>query len=110
MKIDRSPLGVGWQRIVVSGEVDLATVDDLVEALDEAFDSGTDHVLVDLSGTSFMDSTGLKSLVTAQPRFEEKERSFAVLVKPGPISRLFDITGMDQVFRVVSELEEIGEA
>ena len=53
----------GWEVLSVSGEIDAYTSPRLRERLTELLDSGRHHVIVNLQGVEFMDSTGLGVLV-----------------------------------------------
>ncbi len=107
LTIDSRQLPNGWLAIAVQGEVDLATVDDLREAIDQAVEGGSGSVAVDLTDATFMDSTGLKALVMAHRQFEEDGKSFAIVVSGGPVSRLIDLSGVNTTIRTVSTLDEL---
>lgn len=110
LTINNRDLSNGWFAISVEGEVDLATVDDLQKAIDVVLADTGDHLVVDLTSSSFMDSTGLKALVMSHRRFDEAGRSFAIAVDGGPISRLIDLSGVDQTIRTVKSLDELDQA
>ena len=83
----------------VRGEIDAATCDELADALASAIE-GAQHVELDVSGVTFIDSSGLRTLVLAQQQLTESRQ----LVVKGPdatFRRLLDITGLDEVFSVV---------
>lgn len=107
LTIRNQPLANGWTSIEVEGEVDLATVDELQSAIDVAFAESTGDLVVDLTGSSFMDSTGLKALVMAKRRYDEAGRSFAIAVSGGPISRLIDLSGVNTTIRTVDSVDEL---
>lgn len=97
-----------WAVLAVSGEVDLATVPELERAIKGILESdGGSNLVIDLSETSFMDSTGLRVLVMANRDFNDGGRDLAVLVKPGPISRLLDVSGMHELLRVIDDTAEL---
>jgi anti-sigma B factor antagonist len=95
----------GWPTVHVEGEVDISTVDQLVTALDKA--ESEDRLLVDLSGVAFMDSTGLRALVERHQRFEESGRRLVLMLAPGPVTRLIELTGVDQKVEVVADVGEL---
>lgn len=97
----------GWVSIEVEGEVDLATVEDLQRAIDAVFDDGGDHLVVDLTGSTFMDSTGLKTLVMSNRKFQAADRSFAIAVTSGPVSRLIDLSGVNSTIRTVDSVDSL---
>jgi anti-sigma B factor antagonist len=82
--------------VTVSGEVDLATAPRLRAALDEALDAGAQEVWLDLRATTFMDSSGLHVLFAGQARAEALGRRLGIVCPPGPVRRLFDITGYSE--------------
>ncbi|GIU93165.1 MAG: hypothetical protein KatS3mg011_2071 [Acidimicrobiia bacterium] len=95
----------GWPTLHVEGEVDISTVDVLVAALDKA--ESDDRLLVDLSAVTFMDSTGLRALVERHQRFEESGKRLVLMLGPGPVTRLIELTGVDQKVQVVAAVEEL---
>lgn len=97
----------GWAVLGVAGEVDLATVPELERAVKGVLDEGTSNLVIDLSDTSFMDSTGLRVLIMADREFKDADRDLAILVKPGPISRLLDVSGMHELLRVIGDTAEL---
>jgi len=106
--ISNRELSNGWISIEVGGEVDLATVEGLQTAIDEVLADSGGHLVVDLTASTFMDSTGLKTLVMSHRKFDEAGRSFAIAVNGGPISRLIDLSGVDKTIRTVTSVEELG--
>lgn len=105
--ISNRELSNGWVAIAVEGEVDLATVEDLQTAIDQVLADSGDHLVVDLTASSFMDSTGLKVLVMSHRKFDDVGRLFAIAVDGGPISRLIDLSGVNKTIRTVSSVEEL---
>ena len=82
----------------VEGEVDLLTTPVLVEALDGALPA-TDRHTVDLCAVEFMDSTGLRPLLEARRRAEERGGALVLRVREGgPVARLLDLAGVRDLF------------
>ncbi len=95
--ISMSSLVVGRRTIVsVHGEVDMASVPVLADAVGRALDDGALELWIDLSGTGFMDSSGLHQLLAARRRAHELNRRFAVICPDGQIRRLFEIAGIGE--------------
>ena len=107
LTIRNHQLANGWVSIEVEGEVDLATVDELQHAIDAVFVDSDGHLVVDLTGSSFLDSTGLKALVMSNRKFDEVGRSFAIAVSAGPISRLVELSGVNTTIRTVDSVDEL---
>ncbi len=107
LNITQSAISDRWTALAVDGEIDMATVDVLNEAIQAVLASDSQNLVVDLTATAFMDSTGLKALVMADRSFEESGRSFALAVKAGPIGRLIELSGVEAKLKIVSALEEL---
>jgi anti-sigma B factor antagonist len=107
LTIRSQEIGSGWISLAVEGEVDIATVEDLQTAIDEVFADGESNLVIDLTGSSFMDSTGLKALVMSHRKFDGADRSFAIAVNGGPVSRLIDLSGVNTSIRTVDSVEEL---
>lgn len=81
--------------IAVDGEVDAATCEILTTAVRDAVAAGAQRVVLDLSGVEFMDSSGISALIAT--------RSIAAITLRQPsasVSRLFDVTGLPDVFTI----------
>lgn len=107
LNIQSLHLSNGWLSIGVEGEIDLATVNELKSAIDDAFENSAERLVVDLTRSSFMDSTGLKTLVMANRMFTDAERSFAVAVSGGPVARLMDLSGVNTTIRTVESVADL---
>jgi anti-sigma B factor antagonist len=94
----------GRALVVVRGELDLATAPDLEAVLIERLDTGF-HLVVDLRHLEFMDSSGLRVLVTAHFRAEDDGLSL-VIVRPmegGEVAKILSIAGIDKELELVDE-------
>jgi anti-sigma B factor antagonist len=72
----------------LEGEVDLSAEDDLTRALDAATKDGT--TTVDLSGVTFMDSTGLRVLLR-RAAVLNGSGPLALRAPPARVQRLLDV-------------------
>jgi anti-sigma B factor antagonist len=87
--------------VEVAGEVDMTTAPELSRAIDQVPD-GTTHVVVDLSEVSFLDSSGLNTLVQGRRMLEERQVAMKVVVpEGGAIRRVFEITHLTEPLTVV---------
>ena len=95
--VARSALRNGVARIAVEGELDLGSVPQFSQSLArvdaEADGQGPPHVLLDLRGLTFMDSSGLREVLAAATGRSERGRQFAIIGVGGPVRRLFEVTG-----------------
>lgn len=84
----------------VIGDLDCYTAPKLRAVLLELAD-GPRRVIVDIGGSSFIDSTGLGVLVAGLKRLRQQGGDM-VLRGPNPIIvRLFEITGVTKLFEIV---------
>jgi len=89
----------GTARIALRGELDIATAPKLDEAVDRALDDGCREVVVDLAGTTFMDSQGLGALIRAARTVDARRATMAVVSPPGSEARV--VIEMSQTGAVV---------
>jgi anti-anti-sigma factor len=88
--------------IAVRGEVDLATAPLLASSLDAVRGDGATELLVDLSGVTFMDSTGLRLLIVWSDAARQDGFSLRVSVAPGSMPRrLFELAGVLSILQIV---------
>ena len=91
-KVDPDGKGV----LKIDGDIDMAAGPVLRKAMLEQEEQG--DVVLDLSGVSFIDSSGLRTLLDAARRAEEREGTLT-LRKAGPeVRRLLEITGTTSKF------------
>ena len=86
----------GLVRLVLRGELDLSTVSKVEEELRRAEASEPSLLLLDLSELNFLDSTGLRLIVTTDQRAREGGRRVAVVKGPDAVQRVFAITRLDE--------------
>ena len=93
--------------VTASGEVDLETASQLGEHAGAAVQEVCPHVALDLSGVTFMDSTGLKVLLALQRRADLAGGSLVLVGPRPPVVKIFALTGLDRAFTVVDSLEDL---
>jgi anti-sigma B factor antagonist len=86
--------------VEVEGEIDLSTAPRLKKAVDEALERGPERLVVDLSCVSFMDSSGLSSLLSTRQVVESRRCPFVVYAPSAVVERVLSITGLLSALRV----------
>ena len=86
---EREPRGL---RVV--GEVDLATAPGLSQAISAALMEDPRGLVLDVSGVSFMDSTGIHALIEAA-RLMAEEDPLVLLSPSAQVRRVLDLLGLD---------------
>jgi anti-sigma B factor antagonist len=86
--------------IIVAGELDLSTADQLDAAIREAEETDTNRIVVDLSAMSFVDSTGLAVLLEAIKRTRrDGNRLSFVPSRHEAVTRLLALTDTTEIFQ-----------
>ena len=93
----------GVPRLVVSGELDLASAGELDASLKQLESSEPPILVLDLRELEFMDSTGLRSVIAADARARDRGARLVVVRAPGEVDRVFSLTRMDQHLELVDE-------
>lgn len=92
--------------VTVGGEVDLDTASQLSDHALAAVRDVSPHVLLDLAQVTFMDSTGLKVLLSIHQRSELAGGSFAVAGASRSVRKILSLTGLDQTFTIYDSVAE----
>jgi len=87
----------------VAGEVDLYSAPELKARVIDAIEGGKTRIVVDLTNTTFIDSTTLGVLVGARKRLREQNGTLAVVCPDPDKLGLFEMTGLDRVFSIHSD-------
>ena len=87
----------------VAGEVDLYSAPELKAHVIDAIERGKTRIVVDLTDTTFIDSTTLGVLVGARKRLREQNGTLAVVCPDPDKVGLFEMTGLDRVFAIHSD-------
>jgi anti-sigma B factor antagonist len=108
MTAEEAPLRVGPEpdRLALSGEIDAHTAQLFRDALFEAPRTG--DLLVDISGVTFIDSSGLRVVLELHQNLDRDGRRL-VLVEPSrPVTRLLELTGLVSHLHIEPPLEATG--
>jgi anti-sigma B factor antagonist len=93
----------GLVHVALRGELDLSTVGKVQDALQRVEADAPQTVLLDLSKLTFLDSTGLRCLVTADQRAREAGRRFVIVRGPDAVQRVFTITRLEERLDMVDD-------
>jgi anti-sigma B factor antagonist len=83
------------ERIPLLGDLDLATVESFVAAIGA---TSADVIEVDASGLGFIDSTGLRALLTARADLASQGRRLRLVERSSALIRLLEISRVTDVF------------
>ena len=90
----------------VRGEIDLFTAPEFKARIHGAIDAGRDLVVVDLSATTFIDSSSLGVLISAHRRMTLQGGRLVIACDVPSVLSTFKITGLDGVLEMARTREE----
>ncbi|TYP58553.1 anti-sigma B factor antagonist/stage II sporulation protein AA (anti-sigma F factor antagonist) [Thermosediminibacter litoriperuensis] len=93
LKVDVS-VARGVCRVVLNGELDVETVPQLQEVVGTVRERTLE---VDLSGVSFVDSTGLKSLLDINNDWRQKGGKMLILRPQPDVAEVMRLVGLDRL-------------
>lgn len=96
----------GWSVVEAGGEIDVATAPRLREQLLTLVNDGHHNIVVDLEDVEFIDSTGLGVLIGALKRVRSHEGDLRLVATENRILKIFEITGLTQVFTINESVDE----
>src|SRR3954465_12430218 len=106
LALREAPLGDDRHVVAVRGEIDLFTAPELKQKLTDAIESGKSRIVVDLTETSFLDSTALGVLIGAVKRLRTRDGALVIVNVDQNIAKTFEITGLDQIFTILGTRDE----
>lgn len=91
----------------VIGEIDVTNTAGLAEQFRVAADARSGSVVLDLTAVHYLDSAGIRVLFDLAGSLETARQSLAIVAPEGsPLRRLFTITRIGDVARLVASLDE----
>ena len=98
----------GLVHIALRGELDLSSAAKLQEELRRVEAESPPVLVLDLTKLVFLDSTGLRCLVTADERAKEGGRRVVIVRGPDPVQRVFSITRLEERLEMVDDVSALG--
>jgi anti-sigma B factor antagonist len=97
----------GRHTLVLTGELDIAQAAAVESVLARVSASGTVGITLDLSGLTFMGSTGVRVVLLARELCERGGYEFRVIPGPANVQQVFKLTGVSDVLPF-QELPDVG--
>ncbi len=110
MNVQQRPLDNGWWLVTVSGRLDQHLLPDLDVRLGELIGAGHVRLLVDFSMVDYINSGGLRSLVTAWRRARAADGDLRLVGLTERLREIFDMVGFDKIFTIYASLAEALDA
>jgi anti-sigma B factor antagonist len=96
----RTPAG---ERLVLTGELDLATVPDLRRRIDELAQKGQSRIELDFTAVDYIDSSGLAALVRARQRLTGDDPGLVLIGLSPNLRHILELTGLISFFEFGDE-------
>jgi anti-anti-sigma factor len=93
--------------VTVRGDLDLQVAQRVVAELEKVEAGEPALLVIDLSGLSFLDSSGMGVIAAAQARAVEAGRRIVLVRPPYTVRRAFELSGFDEVVTVVDDINAI---
>jgi stage II sporulation protein AA (anti-sigma F factor antagonist) len=93
--------------VSVRGDFDVQVTERVVAELEKVEQSEPELLVIDLSGLSFMDSSGMGVIAAAQARAVEAGRRLVLVRPPYSVRRAFELSRFDDVVTIVDDLHAI---
>ena len=95
--------------IDLEGEVDVYTAPQLKQQIIGLLDQGVRHITVNLTTVDYLDSTALGVLIGGLKRLRERSGTLDLICPNSRIRRVFEITGLDNIFDIYAAEQEAAE-
>jgi anti-sigma B factor antagonist len=107
IEIDRTARGVVAR---IRGEIDISNVAAVKRKLTDAVTSSSPGLVVDISGTTYLDSSGVYLLFELARALEGRQQRMCVVAPPTtPSTRVLLITGFEHIVPVTSTVDQAME-
>ena len=107
LEVATAARGDGEVQIELRGELDLSTVGKVEEELRRVEGNAPQVVVLDLSGLSFLDSSGLRCVVRGDVRAKEAGRRLVLVRGPDAVQKVFEITRLEERLEIIDDASEL---
>jgi anti-sigma B factor antagonist len=105
-QLETVTIGQGDFVVALTGEVDLYTAPELKQELLRLVEEGARRIIVDLTDTTFIDSTMLSVLLSTVKRLRPNGGQVGIVCSDRNIRKIFEITLLDRVFPIFESREQ----
>lgn len=90
----------------VAGRLDNPGSQELSQIMIAIIEAGTHNLLVNLKQVTYLNSTGLRTLLDAQKKMQSQENKFLLCSTTGMVQRVIKLVGFDKLFNIYDTEEE----
>ena len=92
--------------VSLSGDLDIDSSTEFSARVDAVTSAAAVHVIVELSGVQFIDSSGLNSLVVGARATEHRGGSFVIAAPSRYVARVFDLVRLGESIDIVGSVDK----
>lgn len=96
----------GVKVLDVTGEIDVYTAPQFKEAVNGILESGQKHLIINMAGVTYMDSSGFGTLLSATKRLRPQGGTVNLVKCNSSIDRILRITRLNTIFGTYDSVEE----
>jgi anti-anti-sigma factor len=106
LEVQTRQVDSGVTVVAPTGRLDVAGAPALKDAISEALKNGQPRVVLDMEGVSFVDSTGLGSVIAALKQIRSSQGDLRLAAPNQQVRVVLELTTLDRVFPYYSTVEE----
>ncbi|NJL46784.1 MAG: STAS domain-containing protein [Leptolyngbyaceae cyanobacterium SM2_5_2] len=103
-------MGSNIQVIAPTGVLDSTKAEEFRQTVNQMLSDGADIILIDLKDVTFIDSSGLGTLVVLLKQIRSLERKLCICSINDQVRMLFELTSMDKVFEIYENQQSFEQA
>lgn len=91
--------------LVVQGSIDALTADAFLKAMEEEVAQGHRRLVIDLSGTSYASSAGLRAVLVALKECRQQGGDLRLAALHKGVARVFEMSGFNSILKIYDEVD-----
>ena len=104
MELHIEELGPSSARLACSGRFNMSAAPDFRRFLDHVLETGAVRIVVDLSATTFIDSSGLGALIGGLKKARQAGGDLRIAGAPEQVQMVLGLTNLDRVLRPYADV------
>jgi anti-anti-sigma factor len=92
--------------VAVAGSIDALNAEDLEQAIEAKIAVGSVRIIADLSGVTFVSSTGLRALLVAVKRSRTEGGDFRIAAASGSVQQVLELSGFTSILKTFETVEQ----
>ena len=96
--------------VSIKGELDHHSAEEVRSKIDDRLDrDGLNKLIMDFSGVSFMDSSGIGVVIGRYKKLKLKNGSMCIAAATDLVKRIFELSGLFKIIKLYDSVEEAVE-